>query len=187
MSRSKNILTKVKLESRYRPIKIPSFMEGLKWNGAFSGNYGNREYYKISSELPKLITHEFEKGFKGGMIVFSTELNTVYNQTEFFNKVDYLFKSKVTNLTNVFRQDNKLCNLLSNFEEEVAYSVGNFFRGKYFDKITGKTYDEKSLSVEIIGISSQILMKIAEIILNDFEKKEALLKEYDTGRIFKRT
>jgi hypothetical protein len=160
-----------------RPIKITNFMEGMKWNGAFSGDHQNREYYNISGQLFESITHEFEKGFKGGMVVFSTEVNAVYNKSGFF-------KSKVKTLINALRKNKKLSDLLSNFEEVIAYSVGNFFRGKYFDRETGKTYDEKSLSVEIIGIPPQILTKIAESIAKDFEQKEVLVKEYDSGRIF---
>jgi hypothetical protein len=167
-----------------RPIRITSFMEGLKWNGAFSGDYQNREYYSISGYLFESITHGFEKEFKGGMIVFSTEVNALYNKSGFFSKIKGFFKSRVKALINVFKKNKKLSDLLSNSEEVVAYSVGNFFRGKYFDRETGKTYDEKSLSVETIGITSQILTKIAESIAKEFEQKEVLVKVYDSGRIF---
>ena len=41
-----------------------------------------------------------------------------------------------------------------------AYSVGNFFKGKYVGD-NGEMFNDKSLSIEINGLSSESLLKLA--------------------------
>ena len=44
-------------------------------------------------------------------------------------------------------------------------------------------YGEKSLSVEIIGIDTDTLIKIAEQLCETFMQESVLVKDYSTGRV----
>ncbi len=62
----------------------------------------------------------------------------------------------------------------------------NFGRVQVTERLhrkSGKTYDEKSLSVEIIDIPFEMLVAVAESIAKEFNQKEVLVKSYDNGRI----
>lgn len=163
-----------------RGVKFHSFFEALKWNDVFSGK--SRKHYDISGNiLREAITYEFKK--RGGMVIFSVDVNAIIDKRGFTNKIKGFFKGKVETLINRLKKHKKLAKLLLGFEKVTSYSVGNLFRGKYFDRENEKTYNEKSLSVEIIGIPFEILIAIAEAIAREFSQKEVLVKDYNSGRI----
>ncbi len=165
---------------KIRDIKFLNFIEAVKWNGVFYHKETKR--YSVNGTLLKeSITYEFEN--KGGMVVFSTDINVVIDERGFFNIVKDFFKRKFNTLINRFKKHEKLYNVLKTFKEVEAYSVGNLFKGKHLDRETGKTYDERSMTVEIIGIPYEILIAIAEAIAGEFDQKEVLVKSYENGRI----
>lgn len=90
---------------------------------------------------------------EGGIIVFSTEANTAQ-----------LFKYKFINYG------------------LVDWTIGYYFAGRYKAK-DGNTYDENSLSLELIGISTDTLIKIAGEICKDFQQESVLVKDYSSDRI----
>jgi hypothetical protein len=163
-------------------LHFSSFTEALKMNSPFRLPE-NRIFYSFEGkQLKEGISYVFED--KGGIIVFSTEVNAMIDTKDFVSKVKGFFKSKYQSFKNVAFKDTKLDSILKKFPDVQAYSIGNFFKGRYFDRKTGKTYDEKSLSIEIIGIPSKLLVPIAEEIAESFNQKEVLVKDHDTGKIF---
>ena len=171
-------------KNRIRKLKIKSFTEGIKLNSPFKLPE-DRTFYNFQGarlRLQEKISYEFDES--GGIIVFSTDVNAMVDKKGFLNKIKGIFKGKIQTLINRFKKYSKLDTTLSSFGDVQAYSVGNFFKGKYFDRETGKTYTEKSLSVEIIGIDSKLLVTIAEEIAKGFNQKEVLVKDYNTNKIF---
>ena len=70
------------------------------------------------------------------------------------------------------------------FNPEVyGMTIGNFVKGRYKAK-DGSLYDETSLSVEIIGVSSNVLNKVAEELAKEFKQETVLVKNYDDNRIY---
>jgi hypothetical protein len=45
-------------------------------------------------------------------------------------------------------------------------------------------YDESSLSVEIVGITSDVLNKVAEELAQEFKQETVLVKNYDENKIY---
>ncbi len=64
-----------------------------------------------------------------------------------------------------------------------AFSVGNFFSGKYVGDHS-KCFDERSLSIEINGISSDALMYFAEEVALEFNQETILVKDLNINKIF---
>lgn len=64
-----------------------------------------------------------------------------------------------------------------------AYSVGRSFTGKFVgDK--EEVYDEKSLSVEVNGLSGRSLLRFAEMLADVFRQETVLVKDLNTGKIY---
>jgi len=117
--------------------------------------------------------------YKGGIIVFSTDVNA-----EGFSKskVKNFIIKKWKTLSNRLMKNKKLTKIItSKFEKDIgAFSIGNFFKGRYISG--GKTFDEKSTSIEILGIPSKILIRLATEIAREFNQETVLLKDNETGR-----
>jgi hypothetical protein len=65
--------------------------------------------------------------------------------------------------------------------KDIGFSSGNFFKGKYID-VAGNEYTEKSTSIEILGGSSEVLVRLATEIARAFKQEAVLLKDYNTGK-----
>lgn len=75
-------------------------------------------------------------------------------------------------------------NFNSNENEYIgAYSVGNYFHGRYVGD-NGEKFDEKSLCLEINGLSSVALLKMAENITKSFGQETVLVKDLNSGKIY---
>lgn len=112
--------------------------------------------------------------YKGGCIVFSTDVNVGKNT------IIKWFKNKWKSLMNRFKKDKKLTDIISKIKDIGAFSIGNFFKGRYISN--GKTFDEKSTSIEVLGIPSEILIRLATEIAKAFKQETVLLKDYNTGK-----
>lgn len=63
-----------------------------------------------------------------------------------------------------------------------SWRIGNYFKGNYITK-NGQNYGENSLSLEIVDVDFNTLVKIAEEICIDFKQESVLLHDFSTGRI----
>ena len=73
--------------------------------------------------------------------------------------------------------------MLSRHEEVYGITIGGFVKGRYRAD-NGLLYDERSLSVEIIGISTDVLNKVAEGMAKEFRQETVLVKNYEEDKIY---
>lgn len=132
----------------------------------------------IYSSLNEAVMYEPSGKEKGGIVVFSEEVNAIKLSS---NKLVNFLKQNVATLSN---RINKYKNVdtIANKNELVGWTIGNFLNGRYKAK-NGKTYGEKSLSVEIIGVDTDKLFNIAEELCIEFLQESVLVKDYSSGRI----
>ena len=129
------------------------------------------------------------KDYRGGIIVFSTDVNAVVlNKNGFINKL----KQFLATFLQRWNKDKKIHRVINKFNNEVyketndwigAYSLGNFFKGKYVGD-NGEMFDDRSLSIEINGLSSKGLLRLAEYICQDFLQETVLVKDLNTNKIY---
>ena len=93
---------------------------------------------------------------KSGIIVFSEEAGTIESE--------------------------KIIDIIAKYKELTGWTAGYYLSGKYNSK-NGKCYSEKSLSVEIIGIDTDTMIKIAEQLCIMFKQESVLLKDCSNNRI----
>lgn len=166
-----------------QPIRPKGWIDALAWGSYFVENDDSRKYRLFSGEYVEAISYEFARD-EGGVIVFSTDVTTVYNKS-FGDAVVNFFRSKYETIINRLRKNKILDEIFADkrFEKVSGYSIGNFFKGKYFDRESGKSYDENSLSIEIIGIPIELLIAIGEAVAKEFNQKEVLIKDNSSQRI----
>jgi len=99
---------------------------------------------------------------QGGVITFSTGTDTEMSSEAFTDKVS----QKLNDL-----EDGSIC------------SVGSAFKGKYIDE-KDKMYDGESISVEVNGLSSKSLVRLAELLAETFRQETLLVKDLNNDKIF---
>ena len=132
-----------------------------------------------SSMLNEGIQFEPSENEKGGIIVFSTDVNAE-KQSE--NKIINWLKQKMKTIGNRLNATKKIDKIASD-NELVGWTIGHYLNGRYTSPKNGKQYGENSLSLEIIGVNFETLMKIAIEICSSFSQESVLLKDYSSGRV----
>ena len=132
--------------------------------------------------------------YRGGVIVFSTDVNAL--QVSRYAVINWLSQKFATMRNRLFRKS-KLSSVVKRFnmtsdkrvgnspvEDYVgAFSVGNFFSGHYLAD-NGKVFNEKSMSIEVNGVSSEALMYLAEEIAKEFHQETVLVKDLNVSKIY---
>lgn len=122
--------------------------------------------------------------YRGGIIVFSTDVNAVeLDKDKIVNNINQVittFKNRVKNDSIIHNVMNKLND--KGGEYIGAYSVGNYFKGRYVGD-NGEMYNERSLAIEINGLSSESLLKVAEMIAQKCMQKTVLVKDLNKNKI----
>ena len=108
---------------------------------------------------------------KGGFIIFPTDVNAVNDISESLDKV------KLLNI--IFKYNNE--NIYDYFV--AAFSVGNFFHGRYVDN-NDKIYNKKSTSIKINGVPSKGLLLLSIEIANEFKQETALIKDVNENKFY---
>ena len=126
--------------------------------------------------------------YRGGIVVFSTDVNAVQmDNNQILNKIKQFiatFNNRLNRNKKIHGVINRLNKSITDASERIgAYSVGNFFKGKYVGD-NGEMYNDKSLSVEINGISSKNLLKFAELLASDFMQETVLVKDLNMNKIY---
>lgn len=115
---------------------------------------------------------------KGGIIVFSTDVNAE-KQSE--NRVVNWIKQKMMTISNRLNATKKIDRIAA-ANELIGWTIGHYLDGRYTAK-NGKQYGENSLSVEIIGVSFETLMKVAMELCSSFSQESVLVKDFSSGRV----
>lgn len=117
---------------------------------------------------------------KGGIIVFSQEVNAVQLSK---NKLINWIKQKFSSVKNKVVGPSDI-DKIAQKHDLVGWTIGKFLKGRYTGK-NGKVYSEDSMSVEIIGVSDDTLIEIAEELCRVFNQETVLVKTYsEKNRIF---
>lgn len=115
----------------------------------------------------------------GGAIVFSTDVNSVeLSKWGFKNWLIQKWKT----FTNRFKSMNIL-DKLRRKNDIYAWTVGKGFHGVYTGK-NGKTFDENSLVLDIIGQKFIKVVKVAKEICEEFDQECVMVKDYETNQIY---
>lgn len=79
----------------------------------------------------------------------------------------------------------RLANHVKQFDGESlrAYSLGNFFKGKYVGS-HGEQFGASSICLYVKGLSSKLLQRLAENIANGLSHRAILLKDFNNGKIY---
>ena len=120
--------------------------------------------------------------YRGGVIVLPTAINAVeMSRNAVMDKV----KQVVMTYGNRLRKGRVIREPLDGegTEHIGAYSVGESFTGKFVGD-NGEVYGEKSLSVEVNGLSGRSLLRLAEMLADAFVQETVLVKDLNTGKIY---
>lgn len=120
--------------------------------------------------------------YRGGVIVLPTDVDAVeMSQNTVLDKVNQI----VSAYGNRLRKGRIIRKSLNGegTEHIGAYSVGRSFTGKFVGD-NGEIYDEKSLSVEVNGLSGRSLLRFAEMLADVFRQETVLVKDLNTGKIY---
>ena len=129
--------------------------------------------------------------YRGGMIVFSTNVNAVIDNAEkskikaFLKKLYYTTMnhiSKYSMINNLIQQWNKEFADIDDFYLG-ALTIGKNYQGRYVGD-NNKIYNEKSTSIELGGVPSEMLILFAVELCKMFKQESVLVKDFNTNRIF---
>ena len=132
----------------------------------------------VATNITSGIDWEVPDDERGGIIVFSEEVNAV---KMFENRLVNWLKQKAKTMRNKF-SGTKYVDEIVQKHDLVGWTVGYFLKGRYTGR-DGKVYSEDSLSVEIVGVSDDTLISIAEEICRKFDQETVLVKEYSNNRL----
>lgn len=184
-SEFKNIITECtklalnKAKDFFYYPKYPIINEAKSYGGAFKvKNLGDIVSTKDKCLVSEGIDWDIPHADKGGIIVFSTDVNAVELSK---NKLVNFIKQKFATFANRIGATKKI-DTIANNHDLVGWTIGHYLDGRYRAK-NGKNFGENSLSVELVGISEDKLIKIAEDICAVFQQECVLVKSYSTGRI----
>ena len=128
--------------------------------------------------------------YRGGMIVFAVNANAVQMSNDRFISAtsqfietikDHFIKARTAHRTIMSFNDNKNRNSGEHFG---AYSLGNFFKGRYAGG-NGQMFDDKSICLEINGLSSRSLLRLAKIIADKFSQETVLVKDLNRDKVYR--
>lgn len=131
-----------------------------------------------SSALNEAVDWEVPNDEKGGIIVFSEEVNAIELSD---NKLINWLKQKTKTAENKLFYKKKI-DTIANKYSLVGWTVGKFLDGRYTAK-NGKQFGEQSLSVEIVGVTVDTLIDIATDLAREFIQETVLVKDYSGGKI----
>ena len=115
----------------------------------------------------------------GGAIVFSTDVNSVeLSKLGFKNWLIQKWKT----FTNRFKSMKSL-DKLRRKNDIYAWTVGKGFHGVYTGK-NGKTFDENSLVLDIIGQKFSKVVKVAKEICEEFDQECVMVTDYETSQVY---
>jgi hypothetical protein len=159
--------------------KYPVINEAHSYAGAFRvARLGDIVARPERCLLSEGIDWDVEQEEKGGIIVFSTDVNAVRLSS---NKLINFMRQKVETMKNRMGVTRKI-DKIANDNELVGWTIGHYLDGRYQAK-NGQNFGENSLSIELIGIDEDKLIRIAEEICRAFMQEGVLVKSYSTGRI----
>jgi hypothetical protein len=137
-----------------------------------------RYRFDFLPSVNEALTSTLPKGERGGVIVFSTDINALAGPG-ILNKAKAWYDSLVNRLKRV----SKIQQALDKTGVSSIFSLGNFFRGRYKSQ-AGSWFDEKSLSLEVLGVTDEQLISLATELARSFKQESVLVKSQGTGEVY---
>ena len=145
----------------------------------------NKDAFVIEEDI-----HNKQYGFgdyRGGIIVFSTDVNAVsLDKNKLKNKVKQILTT-IGQRLNVSSISHKIVNKFNKYNETDeyigSYSIGNAFKGRYVGD-NGEQFDERSTTIEIGGLSTKGLLRLAEMIAKVFHQETVLVKDMNNFKFY---
>lgn len=174
-----NILNETKA-NKFSLIEVYDGRSGGAYNGGryLSKAISSKGKKNIAESLNEGIQFEPNENERGGIIVFSTDVNA---ETLSSNRFINFLKQKLVTISNRINATKKI-DKIAKENELVGWTIGHYLDGRYTAK-NGKEYGENSLSVEIIGVTFDTLYKIAMELCESFKQESVLLKDFSSGRV----
>lgn len=155
----------------------------------------NRNAFEHNSDYGHFLTEgvqdsEFQWGlndYAGGMIVFSTNVNSVLNDKNWLvKKLKSIYYTTMNNLM----KNKKLADVYKKWNTKYGdkeylggYTFGHGFKGRYQGE-NGEIFDESSITLEFAGMSSEFLLLFATEVCKEFKQETALVKDYNALKIY---
>lgn len=164
----------VELSNKYECLnEAKSWSDGMKKN-----NFPKIKFSSEQTILSDCVDLEPEENEKGGIIVFSTDVNTLELSPD---KIINWLKQKNATLPYRCKSINKIDGLADNHQMN-GWAMGHYLDSKYKAK-NGKVFGENSLSVEIIGVNCDELIRFAEDVCMDFKQESLLVRDFSSARV----
>ncbi|MFW6233528.1 MAG: hypothetical protein ACOC3Z_02610 [Nanoarchaeota archaeon] len=159
-----------------------NIIQGIRLNGLSIKKENDIKRNTTYIQSNKIITEGIKDVFeeKGGIIVFSNNVNAFKLSN---NKLINFIKNKIESIKNKIFKNKKIDKVINKFDDIYGITIGNFVKGKY-KADNGKIFNEYSTSIEIIGISTDILIKVAEEITKEFKQECVLVKDNQNNKIY---
>lgn len=178
------IIEEITLQECYNNYNISEIYNG-KSGGAYNGarflanSIKSDGHEKIYSSINEGIKFYPSDNAKRGIFTFSTDVNAEQkSQIVLVNSLRNKFETIKNRLTAT-----KKINKIASKNEIVGWTIGHYFDGHYTSPKNNKHFGEKSLSVEIIGVDLETLIKIVLIICHSFSQESVLLKDFSSERV----
>ena len=65
---------------------------------------------------------------------------------------------------------------------ETGWSIGNLFRGRYYNPKENLNFSEKSFSVDIRGADMKLVKDVGELLAKKFDQQAVLIIDHKTGK-----
>lgn len=114
-----------------------------------------------------------------GIIIFSTDINSM-------TLSDNKFKNWILQKFNTVKNRFSVKSMLDTIRKKnnvYAWTIGKYLSGVYTGN-NGKTFDENSISISMIGVSRDQLFKIADEICREFKQESVLVQDNKTNQIY---
>ena len=119
--------------------------------------------------------------------MFSTDVNAVkLDPNKLRNKIKQILTT-IGQRINTGNISHKIVNKFNKYNETDeyigAYTIGNAFKGKYVGD-NGEQFDERSTTIEIGGLSTNGLLRLAEMIARVFHQETVLVKDMNNMKFY---
>lgn len=153
----------------------------------------------VRSPLTESFLHEdvrdiqgnYEK-YQGGMITFSTDVNDYLENIDTGTIKKFLMKLYYSTMNHIFRE-RMLTNMIREWQKALGpkgekffggFTIGKGFKGRWVNPKSKKVFDERSFTIELGGLPSELLLLFATQLCQKFKQDSVLVKDFNTDRIF---
>ena len=131
---------------------------------------------KIAGRLVEAI---YEEEFEeidldpGGMVVMSTDVNATAGK-RFLGWAKAFTRKWFQRAMKSQMVDREMMKLLNRRGVDTGWSVGNLFRGRYYDPKDGEAFNEKSFSVDMRGVPMDFVYDAGRILAKKFKQQSTI-------------